>query len=146
MKAVQTNDFGIIIKDLFPKDKQLMDYYHVYSGKGEDICVEKTIHDISKFDKSFKFYKVILKNKLIGFFGIEYNNNLSTLFLLPEYRKRDYVKNYWNLIKNHLQKPFYSALYSKNKPCIDFFIKNGAKIITKGIHDNNEFLVFKFEE
>lgn len=141
-----TKDYASIIKECFLQDKELLNNWHIEAGKDHLVCVQRTINDIKNFDKSFEFFVVKDKEKNIGFFGIEFGNFLSTLFLLPEYRNSKYISQFWLEIQKRLFKPFYSALYSKNKPCSEFFLKNGATIIKKDYYKDNLYYLFEFKE
>lgn len=138
-------DYNKIIPELWKKDSELLDKWHITAGMGHDYCINKTLNDIKGFDKSFKFYTIKDSACNVGFFGIEFENFLTTLYMSPDYRKKEYIGQFWNMILNNINKPFKSAIYAKNKPCADFFVKNGGILIDIGRNLNNTFIVFEFK-
>lgn len=133
-----------IIKECFAKDEDLINKWHIESGKGLDSCANRTINDIKDFI-GFKFFIVKDEQELVGFFGIEKSIFLSTFFVSPKYRKKEYMKEYWELVKINLKPTFYSSIYSKNIPAKDFFIKNNGKLLKESNYMGNSILVFEFK-
>ncbi len=142
----EEQNFEPFIQDGFGNDQVLLDNWHVDAGKGKDICVARTIEDIKNFDKSFRFFALYDEQKNIGFFGTEFGNFLSTLFLKPEYRTKENKEQLWNMIHKELSNPFFSAIYKKNTPCHKFFMKHQGIIIEEAVYKNNDYRVYRFGE
>lgn len=136
-------DFKPIIKECFSSDNELLEKYHIYSGKGIDSCVEKTFQDLSSLKDNYKFFKVISEDKLVGFFGIEKVENLiglSGFFIKPEYRKNK--QEFWKLIKKEMNyKPFLCGIFKKNTRAINFLKSMSGKVIL----NTSEVLIFRME-
>lgn len=135
-----------VILESFKTDQELIDTYHVVSGSGLDNCVNKTFNDLNKADPSFKFYLLEDNNKQLGFFGKEYSNYLTTIFIHPDYRNKQSVSKIWNLIKNEFTTPFYTAIYKKNTRALNFYLKNNGRIIREDVYENNPFVLIEFKE
>ncbi len=133
-----------VIRDMFSKDSILLNKWHINSEYGPESCINRTIEEVKTF-KNFQFFEVHLADKLIGFFGIEGDNFLSTLFLLPEYRTSKYINFFWQMITSRLKNEFYSAMYAKNIPCINFFLKNNAQIVRETVFKDNKAIIFSFQ-
>lgn len=136
----ETKDYYNIIKECYSNDQELLDKWHIVSGTNLDNCVNDTMTRIKSYKNNCKFFNIYKEDKLIGFFGTIWNNYLLTFFVMPEYRKKEYMKDIWNLFTKDLQKPFYSSLYDKNERAINFFLKNNGKIINK----QNNIISFQF--
>lgn len=147
MNYYQEQNYEKYIEIMFPLDKDLIEKYHIEAGNGEEKCTARTISDIkTTTNEDFKFYIITEGNEVIGFFGEEFNKKyINTIFVSPFYRNKEKMKEIWNLISSHFMKPFATSLYKKNSRCIDFYIKNGAKIKKEFISNNNDVVFLVFE-
>lgn len=143
IKLVEKHEYVELLNKYFPTDEELYTKWHIASENGLDGCIHKTLEDFKNVDSSFKLFEV----ENMGFFGIEYGNYLTTIFVHPEYRKKEYIKEFWNLIEVvMINKPFYAGLYKKNTRCHDFYLKNGGKVILEEQYGNHSVQMFRFEE
>ncbi len=78
-------------------------------------------------------YFILYNNDFLGFFGHK-SNFLNIFFIHPRFRKKEYIKEFWKIVNSKLGNKYYSALYKKNSPAIEFFKKQGAIEITD-VHD-----------
>ena len=140
MKFTEVKDYSLCIKKYFSMDQELIDKYHVISGSTLDECCDRTIKDLDKM-KTLKFFE--LENN-IGFFGIEGKIFLSTLFVNPEYRTKECMQDIWNTMLSQLDATFFTGFYSKNTRAINYFIKNGAKIIQERSHESNPITILEY--
>lgn len=120
-----------LIESNFKLDKDLIKKYHIEEGNCYKTASKRTYNDLLKADKSFKLYGVFFKEDLLGFFGTEFNNYVNTIFVKPIYRNKEYMKNFFSLIKETVGDKFYTALYNKNTRAIDFYKKNGGVVFGK---------------
>lgn len=128
MNAIETKDIRPILEECFALDEPFINQWHIAAGNGLKACIDQTVSDLSSADATFRFYKVEDNERLVGFFGIEGINYLTTIFINPEHRTKDKVLNVWNLIRSHFPKEFYTAVYGKNTPAINFYSKNGQNL------------------
>ena len=121
------NNYKLIIEDCFKTDQELLNKWHIESGNGLENCVIRTYNDL--INANVKVYSLKENNNLIGFFGIEESTYLSGFFIKPEYRKKEYITQFWNIVnKEFNNKKFYSGIYKKNNKAYNFLLKNNGKI------------------
>lgn len=120
-----------VIEDNFKLDKDLIENYHIEDGNDYRKCSKRTYEDLLKCHESFNFYGIFLNEELIAFFGTEFDHYVNTIFVKPQYRKKQYMSIIFNKIKETVGNKFYTALYEKNKRAINFYIKNGGQVIKK---------------
>lgn len=140
MEKIKSHNLEEMLKECFALDEALLSIYHVHAGKGLDACVNKTMEDLKNVDKSFTFFNVFKDKKHIGFYGWESINNINyinTIFIRPEFRKKEYVSQFVSL----LDKPFFTGLYAKNLPAISFYLKQGGRIIKEFNHDGHDAVI-----
>lgn len=146
MNIIKVQNFEKYIREFFPLDKHLMDYYHIEAGKGVELCVNRTVKDLKDCKDGLNFFLVTLDNKEIGFFGTEKLDNLNiltTIFIKPEYRKKEFVSEFWNKINQYFEyKSFLVGVYDHNTPAILFYRKNNGKLKSY----KNNVLIFEFKE
>lgn len=128
MRAVLSSQISETIDECFRTDKDLVDLYHIASGDSVEKCIVRTIDDLFNTDPSFKFYQLHSGNQCVGFFGSEFSNYLTTIFIKPEYRNRKDISEIWKLISSHFDDEFYTSIYSKNTRALTFYRKNGIEI------------------
>jgi hypothetical protein len=132
-----------VIQNNFKLDKDLIDMYHIESGKGYEICSLRTYNDLKdKTDPSFKFYGVYKEDELIGFFGTELGYYVNTIFVKPEYRNKETMSNFYKCLTDIAGDTFVTALYSKNTRAIDFYLRNNGNIVA----EIDNFVVIKIGE
>lgn len=120
-----------LIESNFKLDKDLIKNYHIEDKNCYKVASKRTYDDLLKADKSFELYGVFLKDDLLGFFGTEFNNYINTIFVKPIYRNKEYMKQFFNLIKKTVGDKFYTALYNKNTRAINFYKKNNGVVVEK---------------
>ena len=150
MKIVQAENR--IIRDLvrrcFATDPDLLNRWHIAAPATLEQCVEKTMRDVDSFDESFRFYLIFSGENLVGYFGTEFGNYLNLIFVKPEFRNSDFMPEFWASICKQMQKPFATAVYSKNKPAISFYSKRGRKVadFKANGHEATSFVFEKDED
>ena len=139
---LETN-YQDIIRVCFSQDEELLTIWHINAGKGKESCVNRTIDEVSKFI-NFKFFTIKNENDIVGFYGTEQDCFLSTFFVSPKYRKKEFMGKIWSLMTKDFNQVYHSSVYSKNTKAISFFEKNGGKIIANSTHLGEPFVVFEF--
>lgn len=138
MNAHRIDDYKNLLSEFFESDNELIEKWHIESGNGLKACINRTHQDLRVADVDF--YVLIENNKNIGYFGIEKNTFLTGFFIKPEYRKKECIQMFWNIVNNHFEnKPFYCGLYTKNERALNFLFKAGAKVLFR--NDNTSLLL-----
>jgi len=119
----KTEIFDLIV-NCYQTDETLIKNYHVLSGSSLSNCVDRTVLDI--FNNDIVVYKLMIGNKLVGYFG-QKNDWLAGFFIVPEFRKKDNKQAFWNVVCEHFNNCFKTAIYSKNIPAKKFLTNNGCK-------------------
>lgn len=136
MKAVETKEYISIIEECFSLDEELCKKWHIAAPGTSEECSKKTVDDLNKAHISFKFYKVMLQKKLVGFYGTEEIGNklyVNTIFIKPKYRNKDLSIKFLKLIP----RPFTTYLYAKNERAINWYLKNGGKVKMNFVFNQN---------
>ena len=135
VKSEPTREF---IKYCYSTDNTFTDLYHTKNGQGLDICVEDEYLLIIENDVSF--YKIYDYNdNIVGWFGKEADNFITSFFILPEHRKT--VE--WEKILNQFEKPTYTGIYTKNTRACKFFEKLGFKKVEYNHSLNGELVLME---
>lgn len=141
LHKIEVKNFKEEIKRGFATDEALLSSFHVYAGKGLDACVEKTCSDLmDDTHHSFRFYNVYKSDELVGFFGeedVDGTRVINTVFVYPQHRNKNVMFDFVEL----LAPPFITGLYAKNIPAINFYKKNGGKIIKEFKHDGHNAVI-----
>lgn len=118
-----------VLRFCFEKDKELIDKWHIESGRGINACVERTAQDL----KGVEFYVIRDKdNEIAGWFGVEENElgkNLTGFFLCPEHRNERTKKWFVRNVENIINENFVCILYKKNERAGKFLLKYGFEIM-----------------
>lgn len=147
MQKMPLTDYKWIIKKCFAADQDLVEKWHIMAGQGLERCVDVTFADMSGANVEFK---VVYEQKdLVGYFGKECvpsGEYLTGFFVMPKYRTKEDLKEFWALIKSEFGPEFFCGLYQRNQPAIDFITRNhGAPNIV--VQKNGEVgVIYKISE
>lgn len=102
----------------FSSDSDLLENWHVMSGKGITTCTEDTWAIIEDLEKHLYPW---------GYFAIDRNSDIIPLltgfFIYPEFRGKI---DFWNEVNKHIGFSVYIAgVYNKNIPANRFLSKQG---------------------
>jgi hypothetical protein len=112
------------IKYCYEKDSNLIDNFHQKSGEGLDSCVDDEYKLI--VDNNIQITKIYdFNDSIVGYFGKEADNILTSYFICPSFRKDPEL---WNKIFDLFEKPTYTRVYMKNIPAFKFLRKNNFEI------------------
>lgn len=147
MKSMIVTDYKGIIATCFAQDHDLISTWHLNSGESLDNCVNQTYYDMLKVKVEFNV--IHDGSDLVGYFvkemcqGAEF---LSGFFVMPKYRKKETIGEFWAMIKSEFNTPFFCGLYKKNKPAIEFIKRNGGEIAASVDDQAEPGLIFRMEQ
>lgn len=146
MVSNKINNYQDIIRECFLEDEELTSIWHINAGLGSESCINRTIDEINQAGDNLKFFVIKNDKDILGFYGTELDCYLTTFFVKPRYRKKEYMKDIWEIMIKDLPKTFHSSLHVKNTKAIDFFKKNGGSVYSTIIHNNEPVLMFIFNK
>lgn len=146
MISNKIDQYQDIMRECYLEDEELLTKWHINAKYGKESCIKRSIDEMENRN-NLKFFTISNENEIVGFYGTEMDCFLSTFFVKPKYRKKEYMKEIWEIMTNSFQSTFHSALYSKNTKAIDFLKKNGGNIYSTIIHNENEpFVIIVFNK
>lgn len=137
MYLEECKDYREILLECFTADEELVNVHHIAAGKGIDGCVDSTLKNLEVFThKNFRFYSIYTEEKdLFGFFGVEdipdYGPHFTTFFIMPRFRNKHFIGEFWEMVAELIGTEFYSNLYIKNIKAQKFFERAGAKEVAR---------------
>lgn len=135
-----------ILTECFSTDSDLLKKWHIEAPSDLETCVNRTNNDLLSINNMNFVLLKDNKDSLIGFYGTEMGCYLTTFFIKPEYRNKEVIKKFWKQVEKDMTKEYYSGLYAKNTRAIEFLKKNGGRIYSQGMIDNNPTVVFIFNK
>lgn len=133
-----------LIAECFSSDPNYISN-HWASDQGLDSCIEITNKELSECLDHQLFQVILEDGKVAAMFGIENNNILNPFFIKPKYRKKEFIGPLMKIVQSKLNKTYFMGLYSKNKPVMDFFLKNGGRVKAKGSFHDQPVTILMFE-
>lgn len=142
-----TRNIEAAIRECFASDPDLLSQWHIAAPASLDVCVGKTLHDIeTTFDRpSFRFYRAYEGDKLVGYWGTEFGQYINLIFVKPEFRRREFMREFWDAVECSLEPTFFTAVYAKNLPAVKFYSKLGTKT-KEFVVDSHKAASFKFSK
>lgn len=141
MNYKEEKNYKPVLEDCFITDETLLSKYHIESGKGLDVCVNKTFNDFNKSYFPLTFYTLLNEEKIVGYFCVEHLEKikcLSGFFIKPSFRNEAIKKEFWNIVSKEMQNDFLCGLYLKNIPAIKFIEKKGGR----PLYRDDESIIF----
>lgn len=111
--------------------------------------VEQNIKDtLDSISESSEMYVVKCGDEVAGFFvkHTELLNYLEGFHILRKYRTKEFLLEFWRIVKQEFGSSFETGLCSKNKPAIDHLVRQGFVIKGKKYFDGYTFIVLKFNQ
>lgn len=141
MLCIYQKEYKAILNECFSEDEELLNKYHIEAPASLSTCVEKTHLDLQ--NAQVQFYTLLNNDKLIGYFGMETGTFLTGFFIKPEYRNKEIIKEFWNIVNNKFNnKEFYCGIYKKNERAMKFLEKNNGRLWMEIPESNAVFFVF----
>lgn len=133
MEPKEEKEFRQTLMECFSSDPELCEKYHVEAPASLEDCVERTNNDLlGEMENGYRFFRVEKSGDLVGYFGREHllgSNILLGFFVMPRYRNKLNLKEFWRTIKEHFEgEDFYIGIYSKNTRAENFLVKQGCRL------------------
>lgn len=110
--------------------------------------VEENIRDTcDSIENSSEIYAVYESEKLVGYFAkYDENGNLSLngFHVLKEYRNREFLTRFWEMVKSKFEGTIYTGIWERNEPAIRTLLKAGFMVHRTVVHENKVFLILKY--
>lgn len=135
MEALEITDYKSVITECFSTDTDLIEKWHIESGSNLETCANRTFNDLQDIDVNF--YKLMINNSVVGFFGIEDNKFLTGFFLKPEIRKSKHIQDFWNIVDSKFSDSYMIGIFKKNERAKEFLLKK-----TDIFFENNQAVYF----
>lgn len=135
------NEIFDVIVNCYQTDSELVSKFHVTPGN-LSVCVDRTVSDLINNDVNV--YKVEDEGKFIGYFGDTDNKFLNGFFVLPKERSL-YTPFVWDMIKDHFNNNFKTAVFNHNERAVKFLQKNGCKLNEVVNTDDGIGYIFSYE-
>src|SRR6516165_2661666 len=116
----------------FEGDNELLEHYHISPGPLEH-CVGHTMKfiedNLAYYGNDIKFFAVAKDNVTIGYTVVIKNqkvpNELYSFGINKNYRDKETLMEWLEVIEEELKSPYYMILWAKNTRAIEFFKRNG---------------------
>lgn len=124
----KTTDFESVIRECYNSDSELIEKYHIMAPTTLDKAVDKTVEDF-KGAATFSMYRIDKNGKLLAYFGREKTKlvTLTGFFIMPEFRTKEFVTDFWRIVRSKMPSTFYCAVFTKNERAIKFLKKKNFK-------------------
>lgn len=144
LTSSKTDDLKGTILECYANDSGIQEFSR-NAEHGLEGRTKLEVECLEHADSSFKFYKILNGEELVGYFGTEESpvNCLTTFFIMPKYR--DNKDQVWDFITSHLPEEFFAGLFKVNSRAIRFFENKGGKIIGETIAEDKPSIVFHFK-
>jgi hypothetical protein len=128
LRKIEPGGLGAMIHEAFKDDWALIRTYHLVNGNLAN-CVRSTFKEIDKVAQQVECtdYGVYWLGKPIGFTVLSYKM-LVSFGINIQYRRKEIILHWWNLVNQHLGPEFVTWLYKKNDRAIDFLKRNGMEV------------------
>ena len=141
MQHSSEDNYKQVLLECFESDSELLEKWHIESGTSLDNCINRTYNDLQECNVSF--YVLKDNDKIIGYFGIENNNFLTGFFLKLEYRTKDNILEFWNIVDSKFEGNYMIGVYKKNEPAVEFLKKKTPVYFLSPVNNALYFVVNK---
>lgn len=148
LRRVEVENYEELIGQCFAEDEELIEKWHITAGEELKACVKDTVKTLKEeTQKSFRFFEVLNEgDERVGFFGTEHVHAmgfLTTFFVRPLFRNKEYILAYWRLIRDYFNdKEYRTAIWGKNQRAYDHLIRIGGKFETRYLHEERNSIVY----
>ena len=146
IEKIDPDKYHKILRHLFYGDNDWINNYqnvsgHVFTDKGLNKVVSKTIEDINVCD-NYEFYVIKKDREPLAYFGKEDFNGLvfmTGFYVKIKYRTKEFISYFWDVVEQTMNhEPVYCNIMKKNIIASHFLLKKGSVVI-----DKNDILTFK---
>ena len=132
MKSIPVESFILEVSDCYSDCPQSLELYDDYAGAD----LEYVKKDMQMKLNSYGDHDCFLVKKdedLVGYYALgklDGVNCLITFFVRPDFRNKEDILSYWNLIKKQLNyQDFIAGVFTSNMPACSFLKKNGQELL-----------------
>lgn len=139
-----------LILKVYHSDVKLIEQYHIKAGAGLEDCVIDTVEKLMNA-KGLEFYSMWDGASMVGYFAIEKGElgmELTSFGIMHNQRTKEVSIAFWDIVKNIAGNDLICALYSRNKPAIEFIKKVDCNEFFTGIDEaegNAEYKVYNIK-
>jgi hypothetical protein len=145
IQSKNKEEMANLIKECFATDKALIENWHIAAPASLEECVERTVSDMKYADPSLQLFAAYENSELAGYWGVEHGYYINLIFVKPQYRNKEFMREFWKEITKDMPNLFCTAIYSKNKPAAAFYSKLGKKT-EDFTHEGNQVSRYIFEK
>lgn len=144
----EVTDFKSIVTHFYEKGANTTFHKCIHKRGG---TVEENIEDtLSSISPTSKMYLVNVDGKMAAYFVWHETEQgelvMEGFHVMPEYRSREFLTKFWNIVKEKFEKSFRTGICSKNEPAIKSLFKAGFEPINVVQHDNHIYVILKFDQ
>lgn len=128
-KKITYQELSKAIRAAFDSDKELLEKFYDPNVKVND--VDEAVKDVSRKVATFseaEYRGVYDKNELVGYFVFR-NKLLISFGLNIGYRTRNYLREFFRLIRTEIKGKFGCLLFARNVRAIKFLVKQGMELM-----------------
>lgn len=129
LRSIPSGSLGSAINFAFRGDWQLIHKYHLINGDLTD-CVKSTFREIDRVSQGgtpLEYFGIYYEEMLIGF-TVTGPKLLFSFGINIQYRTKEIVLKWWQCVLTYLGQDFVTFLFKKNKPAVDFLMRNGMVV------------------
>lgn len=110
--------------------------------------IEENIKDtLASISDASKMYVVNVDGKLAAYFVWHKTPKdelvLEGFHVMAEYRNREFLTEFWEIVKDKFNGPILTGIYCKNEPALRSLLKAGFRVINMIEEDNSVFIILK---
>ena len=142
---LQVKEIFDVIVNCNQSDINIVKRNHVLAGKSLSECIDRTVLDL--MSNNIDVYSVTKNDSFIGYFGEDTFKDekwLTGFFIMPGYRTKDDKAEFWNMITEHFNNNFKTAVLNKNKPASKFLKQNGCVMINADVCNDGIAEIYSF--
>ncbi len=121
--------------------------WHQYIHKRGGSVGENIRDTYDSIENNSEVYGVYEDEKLVAYFAkYEENGNLSLngFHVLKEYRDRQFLTQFWNIVKSKFERSIYTGIWERNEPALRTLRKAGFRDHAVVMHENKLFIILKY--
>ena len=138
------NDKGDIVNFFYEREPQSF-FENIHKRKGTcQECIQDTCDSIEEGSEIYS----VFKDEILAAFFVKFETDgkqaLNGFHVLKEYRTREFLTEFWQIVKSKFDKSIYTGIYCKNEPALKCLLKAGFMINNLVLHDNKVFVILKY--
>jgi hypothetical protein len=126
------------------------DQFHRYIHKRAGTVYENIEDTLSSISSTSKMYLVNVEGRMAAYFVWHRTEKgelvMEGFHVMPEYRNREFLTKFWDIVKEKFEKSFRIGICSKNEVAIKSLFKAGFEPINVVESGNNIFVILKYDQ